>query len=231
MSNLTKRQGLIRKQVMFGKHYAIVEALDLLKSFPPVKFIESVDVAVNLGIDPKKSEQAVRGAIVLPHGTGKMVKVAVFAQGEQADAAKAGGADVVGYEDLAEQIKKGDINFEVLIATPDAMRLVGQLGQILGPKGLMPNPKVGTVTTDVVAAVKNAKSGQVRYRSDKGGVVHAMIGKLNFSVVALKENLEVLLADLKRVKPGNAKGVYFKKIVISSSMGPGLIVDQTTLNM
>jgi large subunit ribosomal protein L1 len=231
MSKLTKRQKLIREQIAFGKTYSIDEACALLQSFPPLKFVESVDVAVNLGVDAKKSEQNVRGAVVLPHGTGKSVKVAVFAQGAQVEAAKANGADIVGFEDLAEQIKKGEINFEVLIATPDAMRLVGQLGQILGPRGLMPNPKVGTVTADVAGAVKNAKSGQVRYRTDKGGVVHCVIGKLNFAAAALKENLEALLADVKRLKPSTAKGVYFKQIVVSSTMGPGLIVDITSLSV
>lgn len=231
MSNFSKRQKLIREKITFGKTYSFDEALTLLQSLPPVKFVESVDVAINLGIDPKKSEQMVRSAVVLPHGTGKSVRVAVFAQGDQAAAAKAQGADIVGFEDLAEQIKKGEINFEVLIATPDAMRLVGQLGQILGPKGLMPNPKVGTVTTDVAAAVKNAKAGQVRYRSDKGGVIHCMIGKLNFTASALKENLEALLVDLRKVKPSTSKGVYFKKIAISSTMGPGLAIDQASLNI
>lgn len=231
MSNLTKRQKQVREKAPFGKVYKIDDALALLQALPPMKFVESVDVAVNLGIDPRKSEQMVRSAVVLPHGTGKVVKVAVFAQGVQADAAQASGADIVGFEDLAEQIKKGEINFDVLIATPDAMRLVGQLGQILGPKGLMPNPKVGTVTADVAAAVKNAKTGQVRYRSDKGGVVHCIIGKVNFALSALKENLEALLVDLKRVKPNTAKGIYFKKIVISSTMGPGLIIDISTLNV
>lgn len=231
MSKTAKRQKQIRGMAPFGKVYSISEALTLLKSLPPAKFNESVDVAINLGIDPKKSEQMVRSAVVLPHGTGKTVRVAVFAQGAQADVAQASGADVVGFEDLAEQIKGGNINFDVLIATPDAMRLVGQLGQILGPKGLMPNPKVGTVTADVAVAVKNAKTGQVRYRSDKGGVVHCVIGKLSFALDALKENLESLLVDIRRVKPSTAKGVYFKKVVISSTMGPGLIVDVATLNV
>lgn len=231
MSNFSKRQKLIREKITFGKVYSFDEALTLLQSLPPAKFVESVDVAINLGIDPKKSEQMVRSAVVLPHGTGKSVRVAVFAQGDQATAAKAQGADIVGFEDLAEQIKKGEINFEVLIATPDAMRLVGQLGQILGPKGLMPNPKVGTVTADVAAAVKNARAGQVRYRSDKGGVIHCMIGKLDFTASALKENLEALLVDLRKVKPSTSKGVYFKKIAISSTMGPGLAIDQASLNI
>lgn len=231
MSNFSKRQKSIKEKVAFGKIYAIDEAVALLQSFPPVKFVESVDVAVNLGIDPRKSDQMVRSAVVLPHGTGKSVRVAVFAQGEQAAAALAAGADIVGFEDLAEQIKKGEINFEVVIATPDAMRLVGQLGQILGPKGLMPNPKVGTVTADVATAVKNAKAGQVRYRADKGGVIHSVIGKLNFSTADLKENLETLIADLKKVKPSSAKGIYLKKIIISSTMGPGLVIDQASLNI
>jgi len=231
MSNLSKRQKLIKEKITFGKVYTISEALALLQSLPAIKFVESVDVSVNLGIDPKKSEQMVRGAVVLPHGTGRSVRVAVFAQGDQAAAAKAQGADLVGFEDLAEQIKKGEMNFDVLIATPDAMRVVGQLGQILGPRGLMPNPKVGTVTPDVATAVKNAKAGQVRYRSDKGGVIHCVIGKVNFTIDSLKENLEVLLADLKKLKPSTSKGIYFKKISVSSTMGPGLTVDQSSLSV
>jgi large subunit ribosomal protein L1 len=231
MSKLSKRQKTIREKITFGKLYSVDEALNILKSLVPLKFVESVDVAVNLGIDPLKSEQAVRGAVVLPHGIGRTVKVAVFAQGENAAKAKAQGADIVGFDDLAEQIKKGEINFDVLIATPDAMGVVGKLGQILGPKGLMPNPKVGTVTNDVAAAVKNVKAGQVQYRSEKGGVVHCIIGKLGFTVDALKENLNVLLQDLKRMKPSTAKGIYFKKIVLSSTMGPGLAVDLTTLGI
>lgn len=233
MSNivLSKRQKLVQEKTVAGKVYPVLEALELLKSFPVLKFIESVDVAINLGIDTRKSDQTVRSAVVLPHGTGKKVRVAVFAQGAQADAAKSAGADIVGFEDLADKIKQGMFDFDVLVATPDAMRLVGQLGQILGPKGLMPNPKVGTVTAEVATAVKNAKAGQVRYRADKGGVIHCVIGKLDFTVQALKENLEALLVDLKKMKPSSSKGIYLKKIVLSSTMGPGLTIDQSTLEI
>jgi len=231
MSNISKRQKLIKEKFTFGKAYSFDEAINLLKNCPPLKFVESVEVCVNLGIDAKKSEQTVRGAVGLPHGTGRTLRVAVFADGELAVKAKEAGADIVGFEDLAESIKQGNINFDVLIAAPDAMRLVGQLGQILGPRGLMPNPKVGTVTADVATAVKNSKAGQVQYRADKGGVVHAVIGKLNFDAKAIKENLETLITDLKRVKPAAAKGVYLKKIVLSSTMGPGLIIDQSTLSI
>lgn len=229
MSKLSKRVKLIREKITFGKAYPIQDAIQVLKSFPPLKFVESIDVSVNLGIDTRKSEQTVRGSVVLPHGTGRKVRVAVFAQGDQAEAAKTAGADIVGFEDLAETIKKGVMDFDVLIATPDSMRLIGQLGQILGPRGLMPNPKVGTVTADVGPAVKNAKGGQVRYRADKGGVVHCTIGKIDFSIEALKENLEALLIDLKKSKPSSSKGVYIKKISLSSTMGPGLILDQSTV--
>ena len=194
---------------------------------PRAKFLESIDVSVNLGVDPRKSDQVVRSATVLPNGTGKTIRVAVFAQGENADKAKAAGADVVGFEDLGEDIKKGNMDFDVVIATPDAMRIVGQLGQILGPRGLMPNPKVGTVTPDVETAVKNAKSGQVRYRTDKAGIIHCGIGNVDFDVNALKENLEALVADLKKVKPASAKGQYLRKVTVSSTMGPGLTVDHT----
>lgn len=231
MSKISKRRKVIDTKFELGKIYSVDEALTILKSCPQTKFVESVDVAVNLGVDTKKSDQSVRGSIVLPHGTGRKVTVAVFAQGPQAEAAKSAGADIIGFEDLAEKIKKGEMNFDVLIATPDSMRIVGQLGQILGPRGLMPNPKVGTVTPDVAGAVKNAKSGQVQYRADKGGVVHCTIGKLNFADNALRENLENLIKDLKRVKPASSKGIYLKKIVVSSTMGPGLIIDQTTLNV
>lgn len=229
MSRLSKRQKLIRERLVPGKLYTLVDAVELLKSLPPVKFNESVDASVNLGINPSKSDQNVRGAVVLPNGTGRQVRVGVFAQGESADQARSAGADVVGFEDLAEQIRGGQLDFDLLIATPDAMRLVGQLGQILGPRGLMPNPKVGTVTADVVTAVKNAKGGQVTYRSDKGGVIHCTIGKLDFSVENLRGNLLALLNDLKRVKPATAKGVYLKKVVLSTTMGPGLMVDQSSL--
>ncbi|MGB1581781.1 MAG: 50S ribosomal protein L1 [Nevskiales bacterium] len=209
--------------------YPLEEAVALLKSLPGAKFGESVDVAVNLGIDARKSDQNVRGSTVLPNGTGKSVRVAVFTQGENADKAKAAGADVVGFEDLAEQVQAGQIDFDMVIATPDAMPVVGRLGQILGPRGLMPNPKVGTVTPDVETAVKNAKAGQVQFRSDKGGIVHCTIGKLEFDAAALTGNLAALLADLKKAKPANAKGVYLKKLTVSTTMGPGLAVDQSSL--
>ena len=194
-----------------------------------MKFKESIDVAVNLGVDPRKSDQNVRGASVLPHGTGKTVRVAVFAQGANAEAAKEAGADIVGFDDLAEQVQGGEINFDVVIATPDAMRVVGKLGTILGPRGLMPNPKVGTVTADVATAVKNAKGGQVRYRTDKGGIIHCIVGQVGFDANAVKENVEALLADLKKIKPSSAKGVYVKKVTLSTTMGPGLAIDQATL--
>lgn len=229
MAKLSKRMQAIRAKVQPGKLYTLDEALALLKDCPPAKFAESVDVAVNLGIDPRKSDQVVRGAAVLPNGTGKTVRVAVFAQGANAEAAKAAGADVVGFEDLAEQVKAGNLNFDLVIASPDAMRIVGQLGQILGPRGLMPNPKVGTVTPDVAGAVKNAKAGQVRYRADKAGIVHCGIGKVNFEVAALRENLQALMAGLTKAKPATAKGVYVKKITVSSTMGPGIPVDTSSL--
>jgi large subunit ribosomal protein L1 len=229
MAKLTKRAKLIIEKVQPGKIYGIDEALDVLKSLSAVKFVESIDVAVNLGVDPRKSDQAVRGATVLPNGTGKTVRVAVFTQGANADAAKEAGADIVGMDDLAAQVKAGEMNFDVVIASPDAMRVVGQLGQILGPRGLMPNPKVGTVTPDVAGAVRNAKAGQVRYRTDKKGIIHCTLGKVSFESAALKENLEALLADLKKIKPATSKGVYLKKITVSTTMGPGLAIDQTTL--
>jgi len=231
MAKLSKRMKAIREKVEPGKAYPIDEALQLLKEIPHARFTEAVDVAVNLGVDPRKSDQVVRGSTVLPHGTGKSVRVAVFAQGENAEKAKAAGADVVGFEDLAEEIKKGNLDFDVVIATPDAMRVVGQLGQILGPRGLMPNPKVGTVTPDVETAVKNAKAGQVRYRTDKAGIVHARIGNVEFDPQDLKENLEALLADLKKAKPAAAKGQYMKKISLSTTMGPGIPVDQASLGV
>ncbi len=230
MSKISKRQRLIRKELSSGAVYSIDKAIELLKSFPPVKFLESVDVCVALGIDPRISEQSVRGATLMPYGTGRSVRVAVFAQGQHADAAKAAGADVVGFDDLAERIKAGNIDFDVLIATPDVMRIVSQLGQILGPRGLMPNPKVGTVTGDVATAVKNAKSGQVQYRSEKGGLIHCAIAKINFEATAIKENLKALLADLKKARPVSAKGVFLKKIAISTTMGPGLVIDQASLD-
>jgi large subunit ribosomal protein L1 len=229
MAKLTKRTRAIREKIENGKLYAIEEAVTLLTELSKVKFKESVDVAINLGIDARKSDQNVRGASVLPNGTGKTVRVAVFAQGANADAAKAAGADVVGFEDLAETVQGGEINFDVLIATPDAMRVVGKLGTILGPRGLMPNPKVGTVTADVAAAVKNAKGGQVRYRNDKAGIVHCTIGQVGFSADAIKGNVEALIADLKKIKPSSAKGVYLKKITLTTTMGPGLAIDLSSL--
>ena len=229
MAKVTKRFKAINAKLTPGKQYAAEEGLGLLKELASAKFKEAVDIAVNLGVDPRKSDQVVRGSTVLPNGTGKSVRVAVFAQGANADAAKAAGADIVGFEDLAEQIKGGDLNFDVVIATPDAMRVVGQLGQILGPRGLMPNPKVGTVTPDAATAVKNAKAGQVRYRADKAGIVHATIGKVSFEVQALRENLQTLLADLNKARPATAKGIYMKRITLSSTMGPGITVDQASL--
>ena len=231
MAKLSKRMKAIREKLEPGKFYPIDKALQLLKEIPHAKFTESVDVAVNLGVDPRKSDQVVRGSTVLPHGTGKNVRVAVFAQGENAEKAKAAGADIVGFEELAEEIKKGNLDFDVVIATPDAMRVVGQLGQILGPRGLMPNPKVGTVTPDVETAVKNAKAGQVRYRTDKAGIIHARIGNVEFETEKLKENLEALLADLKKAKPAAAKGQYMKKISVSTTMGPGIPIDQASLGI
>lgn len=231
MAKLSKRAKSISEKLQAGKSYAIEEALDLLKSMPPAKFPESVDVSVNLGVDPRKSDQQVRGSTVLPNGTGKSVRVAVFAQGANADAAKEAGADIVGFDDLAESIKAGNMDFDVVIASPDAMRVVGQLGQILGPRGLMPNPKVGTVTPDVAGAVKNAKAGQVRYRTDKGGIIHCPIGKISFDVNKLKENLDALLVDLNKAKPSTAKGTYIKKVTVSSTMGPGISVDKASLNL
>lgn len=230
MARLSKRQRVIREQVEPGKLYGIEEAVGLLQGLPPAKFVETVEVAINLGVDPRKSDQAVRGASTLPHGTGKTVRVAVFAQGAAADAATAAGADLVGMEDLAERIKGGEMEFDVVIASPDAMRIVGQLGQILGPRGLMPNPKTGTVTPDVGTAVRNAKAGQVRFRADRNGIIHGGVGSLKFEVAALKENIEALLADLVRAKPAAAKGVYVRKVTVSSTMGPGVPVDLSTLS-
>jgi large subunit ribosomal protein L1 len=229
MAKLSKRQKLIREKVQPGKQYAIADAVALLKELSTVKFTESVDVAVNLGIDARKSDQVVRGATTLPHGTGSTVRVAVFTQGANVEKAKAAGADLVGMDDLAEQVKAGNMPFDVVIATPDAMRVVGQLGQILGPRGLMPNPKTGTVTPDVETAVRNAKAGQVRFRADKNGIVHGAIGKVTFDLNSIKENLEALLGDLKRAKPPTSKGIYLKKITLSSTMGPGIVIDQTSL--
>lgn len=230
MATMTKREKAIREKLgnATGPR-PINEALNLLKQCSSVKFDETVEVAVNLGVDAKKSDQVVRGSTVLPRGTGKQVRVAVFAQGKNAEAAKEAGADVVGFDDLAARVKAGEMNFDVVIATPDAMKVVGQLGQILGPRGLMPNPKTGTVTPDVVAAIKNAKSGQVRYRTDKAGIIHCPIGKVSFDVAALRENLDALLADLRKAKPGTSKGVYFKKVTLSTTMGPGIVVDRAEL--
>lgn len=231
MAKISKRQQVIRAKVDPVKLYGIDEAFKILKDFPAAKFVESVDVAINLGVDPRKSDQAVRGSTVLPNGTGKSVRVAVFAQGANAEAAKAAGADIVGFEDLAEQIKKGVMDFDVVIASPDAMRIVGQLGQVLGPRGLMPNPKVGTVTPDVAGAVKNAKAGQVRYRTDKNGIIHCTIGKISFDAAALRGNLDALLADLNKMKPSTSKGIYFKRITVSTTMGAGVQVDKGTLGI
>ncbi|MFK5985808.1 MAG: 50S ribosomal protein L1 [Pseudomonadota bacterium] len=228
---LSKRQQAIQEKITIGKIYDINDAITLLKDLPAVKFDQSVEVAVNLGVDPRKSDQVVRGATVLPNGTGKTVRVAVFAQGENAKKAQDAGADIVGFDDLAAQIKGGDLNFDVVIATPDAMRVVGQLGQILGPRGLMPNPKVGTVTADVATAVNNAKAGQVRFRADKAGIIHCGLGKLSFENASIIGNLEALLIDLVKAKPASAKGVYVKKISLSSTQGPGLTIEQSTLSM
>jgi len=230
MAAMSKRRKAAREKVDSTKVYLIEEALSLVKEFANAKFPESIDVAVNLGVDPRKSDQVVRGSTVLPNGTGKTIRVAVFAQGENADKARAAGADIVGFEDLAAAVKGGELNFDVVIATPDAMRVVGQLGQILGPRGLMPNPKVGTVTADVEGAVKNAKAGQVRYRTDKAGIIHCPIGRADFEVSALKENLDALLADLKKSKPAASKGQYVRKLTVSSTMGPGVSVDRTSID-
>lgn len=231
MSTVSKRMRAIREQIEPGKVYGVDEALALLKSVSNLKFTESVDVAVKLGVDSRKSDQNVRGSTVLPMGTGKTVRVAVFAQGDNADKARAAGADVVGMDDLHDLIKGGDLDFGVVIATPDAMRVVGKLGQVLGPRGLMPNPKVGTVTADVEAAVKNAKAGQVRFRTDKAGIVHTTIGKASFEVDELKANLTALLHDLVKLKPPSSKGIYLRKVAVSTTMGPGLVVDHTTLEI
>lgn len=231
MAKLTKRKKLILEKVDAQKQYSVDEAVALIKEISTVKFEETIDVAINLGIDPRKSDQAVRGASSLPHGTGKVVRVAVFAQGENAESAKAAGADLVGMDELAAEVKQGNMDFDVVIADPAAMRVVGQLGQILGPRGLMPNPKTGTVTPDVATAVKNAKAGQVRYRADKGGIIHGGIGRITFEANAIKENLETLLADLKKAKPASAKGVFLKKVSLSSTMGPGLLIDIASLEI
>ncbi|HEN8714479.1 MULTISPECIES: 50S ribosomal protein L1 [Pseudomonas] len=230
MAKLTKRQKAIASKVEAGKVYNFEDAAALLAELSTVKFSESFDVAVNLGVDPRKSDQVVRSATVLPHGTGKTVRVAVFTQGPAAEAALAAGADRVGMDDLAAEMKGGDLNYDVVIASPDAMRVVGQLGQVLGPRGLMPNPKVGTVTPDVATAVKNAKAGQVRYRTDKNGIIHTSVGKVGFEAGKLKENVEALIADLKRIKPASSKGIYVKRVTLSTTMGPGLVIDQSSLN-
>ena len=229
MARVSKARKAAQERFERGKVYPADEALQLIKELAAAKFVESIDVAVNLGVDPKKSDQVVRGSTVLPNGTGKTVRVAVFAQGANAEAAKAAGADIVGMEDLAERIQGGDLNFDVVIASPDAMRVVGKLGQILGPRGLMPNPKVGTVSPDVAGAVRNAKTGQVRYKTDRAGTVHCPIGNVGFEVAALKQNLAALLADLNKAKPASAKGVYMQKVSVSSTMGPGLVVDQASV--
>ncbi len=231
MAKLTKRQRLFAEKVDADKAYPIDEAVSLLNELSKTKFKESFDVSINLGVDPRKSDQVVRGATTLPHGSGKSVRVAVFAQGDNADAAKEAGADKVGFEDLGEEIKGGNLDFDVVIATPDAMRIVGQLGKVLGPRGLMPNPKTGTVTPDVAAAVQNAKAGQVQFRTDKAGIVHGSVGQVGFEPKAIKENLEALVNDLKKAKPASAKGVYLKKLTLSTTMGPGVSIDQASLEV
>jgi large subunit ribosomal protein L1 len=229
MGGISKKRKAIAEKLDRSKSYSIEEAVGLLSEFASGKFKESIDVSINLGVDPRKSDQVVRGSTLLPHGTGKNVRVAVFAQGENADKAKEAGADLVGFDDLAESISAGNLDFDVVIATPDAMRVVGKLGQVLGPRGLMPNPKVGTVTPDVVTAVKNAKAGQVRYRTDKKGIVHGGIGKIGFTADAVQGNLEALLADLKKAKPASSKGIFIQKVVLSSTMGPGILIDHSSL--
>jgi len=231
VGKLSKRRRAINEKLEPGKLYAVEDALSLLKDLSAIKFTETVDVAINLGIDPRKSDQVVRGATTLPNGSGKSVRVCVFAQGDAAEAATAAGAEMVGMDELAAEIKGGNLNFDVVIAAPDAMRVVGMLGKILGPRGLMPNPKTGTVTPDVATAVKNAKAGQVRFRADKNGIIHGGIGTLSFDVSALKGNLEALMADLVKAKPASAKGVYMKKITLSSTMGPGLAIGRATLDL
>jgi len=229
MAKLTKKRKLIDQKIDSTKAYTVEEAVALLNEFASPRFKESIDVAVNLGVDPRKSDQVVRGSTLLPHGTGKTVRVAVFAQGENANKARDAGADIVGFDDLADSISAGNMDFDVVIATPDAMRVVGKLGQVLGPRGLMPNPKVGTVTADVAGAVRNAKAGQVRYRTDKKGIIHGGIGKIGFEAAAIQGNLEALLSDLKRAKPASSKGIYVQKVMLSSTMGPGVMIDQSTL--
>lgn len=230
MAKLSKRQKAIREQLAGNKSYSLTEAIDKLKTLPRAKFIESVDVSINLGVDPRKSDQVVRGSTVLPNGNGKTVRVAVFTQGANAEAAKAAGADIVGFDDLAAEIKAGKMDFDVVIASPDAMRVVGQLGQILGPRGLMPNPKVGTVTPDVAGAVRNAKAGQVRYRTDKAGIIHCSVGNVDFDTDKLVGNINALVADLVKMKPSTSKGIYLKKVSVSTTMGTGLAVDGASLS-
>ena len=231
MAKLSKRINAFQDKVEQGKYYSIQDAVNLLKEISSVKFVDSVEVAINLGVDARKSDQQVRGSTVLPKGTGKTVKVAVFTEGENAKLAKAAGADVVGFEDLAETMQKGAVNYDVVIATPDAMPVVGKLGKVLGPRGLMPNPKDGTVTKDIEQAVKNSKSGQVRYKTDKNGIIHCVIGKVSFETDSLIENLHTLLTDLAKIKPSSAKGTYLKKLSLSTTMGPGLLVDQSSLSI
>ena len=231
MAKLTRRQRAFAEKIEEGRLYAIDEAVSILNELSTVKFKESIDVSINLGVDPRKSDQVVRGSTVLPNGTGKDVRVAVFAQGDKAEEASAAGADVVGMEDLAESVKGGDLNFDVVIATPDSMRVVGQLGQVLGPRGLMPNPRLGTVTADVGEAVKNAKAGQVRFRADKNGIIHGGVGKVGFEPAAIRENVEALIADLKKAKPATAKGTYLQKVTISTTMGAGIQIDQASLDV
>ena len=231
MAKLSKRQRAFSERIEENKLYTIDEAVSILNELSTVKFVESIDVSINLGIDPRKSDQVVRGATALPNGTGKDVRVAVFAQGEKADEAVSAGADIVGLEDLADSVKGGELNFDVVIASPDAMRVVGQLGQILGPRGLMPNPRLGTVTMDVGEAVKNAKAGQVRFRTDKNGIVHGGVGKVGFQPSAIQENVEALISDIKKAKPASAKGTYVKKVTISTTMGAGIQIDQASLNV
>lgn len=231
MAKLSKKMRLIAEKVDPDKAYPISEAVSLLSELAKSKFTESFDVSVNLGVDPRKSDQAVRGATTLPHGSGKTVRVAVFAQGENADKATAAGADLVGFEDLGDKIKAGELDFDVVIATPDAMRIVGPLGKVLGPRGLMPNPKTGTVTPDVETAVKNAKAGQIQFRTDKAGIVHGSVGQVGFDSAKIKENVEALIDDLKKAKPASAKGIYLKKITLSTTMGPGLAIDQASLEI
>ena len=229
MAKMTRQRKIIEEKVDYERAYPIGEAVALLNEISGSKFNESLDISVNLSIDPKKSDQTVRGATSLPHGSGKEIRVAVFAEGANADKAQEAGADIVGFEDLAEEIKKGELDFDVLIATPDSMRLVGQLGKVLGPRGLMPNPKTGTVTADVATAVSNAKSGQIQFRADRGGIVHGSVGKLGFDPLQIKENIEALISDLRKAKPASAKGVFLKKITLSSTMGPGLIIDEASI--